>query len=114
MKKGLRTVIVLLGIALTANALAGPALAWWHLTRNFSQATCVQRAKAAFAVEKFPIKRSSSSGIWGWNSEATVRIKCIKQGSNTMAVIIATSTDRRYAKYLMETFRDGIDTGVFE
>ena len=96
-----------------APALAGPALQWWHFTPGVSQSECVKRARKAWAVEKMPVRHSGSDFLTGYNSQTTATVKCMKVSGKTMAVVIVTSNDAGFARYLMEATRDGIKTGVF-
>ncbi|MGH8601466.1 MAG: hypothetical protein ACREXR_01400 [Gammaproteobacteria bacterium] len=63
-------------------------------------------------VEKIPVKDKGSDYATGYNDNITTTVKCLKCDGKTMAVIIATGQDKEYAKYVMETVRNGVQKGV--
>lgn len=111
--KGIVSAIVAAALySMASNALAGPALYWWHTTVGVSQSECAKRAEKAMVVEKIPVKDKGNYYATGYKDNITTTVKCLKCDGKTMAVIIATSPDEEYAKYVMDKVRNGVQSGV--
>lgn len=104
--------LALLGFQLPA--LAGPALYWYHLYPNIDREECLRRAHGSMLSEKFPIRESNASQLFGWNEDGTALIACLNQGSRMQVLIVATSSSRDYARYLSQMFKTGMQSGIFD
>jgi len=93
----------------SALVAAAPALYW--STINVSKDDCLRRAQAAFATEKFPIRKSSSFEVAGWTDATIASIGCMRIDNRTIATIAVAGGS---AKYLSDTFTSGLRGGVFE
>jgi len=104
--------LALLGLQLPA--LAGPALYWYHLYPDIDRSECLRRARGSMLSEKFPIRNSNASRLFGWNDNGTALIACLDQGSRMQVLIVVTSSERDYARYLSEMFKIGMQSGIFD
>lgn len=95
-------------------ALAGPALYWYHLYPDINRSECLRRARGSMLSEKFPIRDSNATRLLGWNEDGTALIACLDQGSRMQVLIVVTSSERDYARYLSEMFKTGMRSGIFD
>jgi hypothetical protein len=104
-----------LGIAaVPLPAEARPAL-FWHWTRlDMSQAKCGTRAlRAMEAVQlAWQLDKRGDDTVWASNNEFTSTIQCIREGDNSLAVIIATGEHRDRTKRLRDTLKTNVQHGV--
>lgn len=95
-------------VFLTAGALGGAALATpglFHSTNAYdiSVKTCLDRARAALASEKFPVKKTSGREVAGWNDDTIISAVCQRIGGKTIGTVSAAGRDARGWHSVVET-----------
>ena len=84
------------------------------ITINAPIGTCLNRARASFSSEKFPVKTANNESVFGYEGDTLAAIDCMQYGNKTVVFISVFSPDPPRAKYLRDKFYDGIRTGMLD
>jgi hypothetical protein len=107
----LSCILALIFLFASESLAAAPELYWSTIKINASKDACLNRAKAAFGTEKFPVRKSSSFEVAGWTDVTIASIGCLRIDGRTVATIAVSGKN---AAYFSRQFTSGIRTGLFE
>ena len=112
MTKGTKYAIAAAAL-LASGALGGASFAvtgLFHSTKAYtiSVETCLTRARAALASEKFPVKKTTSREVAGWTDDTTISAVCQRIAGKTIGTVSVAGKD---AKGWHRVVEGGIRTG---